>query len=296
LIAGVELVATEAGEHMVLASRLGPRGVGALLALAPGSVPADLPAFLAGQALAHAQATWDSATPERPVRRVPAPQAPRLRPTKAPASMALVSAAPETLTITYRVRECGLYEPPPFANIRWMLPNIHKVVTAERPAPIAPFAIDRAAVTNRQFQAFLAGSAYTPADPTHFLRHWRNGAPVAGEEDWPVVYISLDEARAYAAWAGARLPTEDEWQAAAAAGLIESNDRPVWNWTESEHADGRTRFCILKGGSAWKAEGSVWYADGGPQPPEFSAKYLLMAPSLDRSGQIGFRCAASLAD
>jgi hypothetical protein len=68
----------------------------------------------------------------------------------------------------------------------------------------------------------------------------------------------------------------------------------VWNWTESEHSDGRTRFCLLKGGAEWKAEGSVWYADGGPQPPEFSAKYLLMAPGLDRSGQIGFRCAADL--
>ena len=39
--------------------------------------------------------------------------------------------------------------------------------------------------------------------------------------------------------------------------------------------DGRTRFAILKGGSAWRAEGSDWYVDGGPQEPRYSLKLLL---------------------
>ena len=58
---------------------------------------------------------------------------------------------------------------------------------------------------------------------------------------------------------------------------------------------GARAFAFCKGGGHWQAAGSVWYADGGPQTPEFSAKYLLMAPCLDRNAQIGFRCAATLA-
>ena len=64
----------------------------------------------------------------------------------------------------------------------------------------------------------------------------------------------------------------------------------VWHWTESERTDGRTRFCILKGGSWFRAIGSHWYADGGPQPCRFSAKFLLTWAGLDRCSTIGFRC------
>ena len=70
----------------------------------------------------------------------------------------------------------------------------------------------------------------------------------------------------------------------------------VWEWTESERSDGQTRFCILRGGSLYRAAGSDWYADGGPQPCYFAAKFLLMWPGLDRCATMGFRCAADLAD
>jgi hypothetical protein len=75
--------------------------------------------------------------------------------------------------------------------------------------------------------------------------------------------------------------------------LLERNEPLVWNWTESEHSDGRTRFAILKGGSAFRAEGSEWYLDGGPQPPEYSLQLLLAGP-LQRSPNIGFRLAVDL--
>jgi formylglycine-generating enzyme len=109
-----------------------------------------------------------------------------------------------------------------------------------------------------------------------------------------VTYVDLDDARAYAAWAGARLPTEDEWQAAAEAGLLERARPRVWNWTESEHRDGRTRFAILKGGAEYRADGSDWYVDGGPQDPRYSLKLLLLGGGLSRSAWIGFRIAADL--
>ena len=70
--------------------------------------------------------------------------------------------------------------------------------------------------------------------------------------------------------------------------------QPVWNWTESEYSDGRTRFVLLKGGSSYLATDSEWYFDGGPQPPEFSAKLLRPGLGLGRSSQIGFRLAWDL--
>jgi hypothetical protein len=69
----------------------------------------------------------------------------------------------------------------------------------------------------------------------------------------------------------------------------------VWEWTESERSDGRTRFAILRGGSYYRAEGSHWYMDGGPQAADFAAKTLLAWPGLDRCATIGFRCAVDLA-
>ena len=101
-------------------------------------------------------------------------------------------------------------------------------------------------------------------------------------------------ARAYASARGARLPTEDEWQLAAEAGLLERRRPLVWNWTESEHSDGRTRFAILKGGSDWRPEGSDWYVDGGPQEPAYSLKLLLLGGGMSRSPRIGFRLAVDL--
>ena len=62
----------------------------------------------------------------------------------------------------------------------------------------------------------------------------------------------------------------------------------VWHWTD-ESTDEHTRAAILRGGSHYQPQGSRWYF---PQAYKLSehGKYLLMAPSLDRSGAIGFRC------
>jgi formylglycine-generating enzyme required for sulfatase activity len=140
-------------------------------------------------------------------------------------------------------------------------------------------------VSVAEFRAFLEATGYRPAVGHRFLVGTQDAAP-----DAPVTGVSLTDARAYAAWAGARLPDEFEWQLAADAGF-ERREPAVWNLTESEHDDGITRFVMLKGGSAYRAVGSDWYADGGEQEPSFSLKFLLPGLGVERSSRIGFRLA-----
>ncbi len=165
-----------------------------------------------------------------------------------------------------------------------------------------PFAFDISPVTNAQFQQFMKSSGYSPRFKENFLKHWVNGIPPAGKENEPVVYVDLDDARAYAKWAGKRLPTKEEWQYAIESGKAYYGTSRVWEWNESERSDGRIRFCMLKGGCDWLARGSVFYAPGfiqlnkqnGHQKPDYSAKYILMYPGLDRLWTIGFRCAVDM--
>ena len=70
------------------------------------------------------------------------------------------------------------------------------------------FYTDKTEVTNKQYKAFLDATSYKPTFDQNFLKHWKNGMYPKGQENYPVVYIDLDDAKAYAAWAGKQLPTE----------------------------------------------------------------------------------------
>ena len=71
-------------------------------------------------------------------------------------------------------------------------------------------------------------------DAINFLRDWKNGMFPQGWDNRPVTWVSLEDARAYAAWAGKRLPHEWEWQMAA-----QGTDGRVYPWGDS----GRPQTC-----------------------------------------------------
>ena len=94
----------------------------------------------------------------------------------------------------------------------------------ERPArtvDLAPFEIDRTPVSNGDYARFVEETGADP--PMYWGRDGGGGwvrtamgrtAPV--DPRHPVVHVSWHEAQAFAAWAGKRLPTEHEWEAACA--------------------------------------------------------------------------------
>jgi len=204
----------------------------------------------------------------------------------------VVPAGERSLIVRHRRRETGLYDQAPYVD-EWtpLPPRLHDIQTVQREVTLAEIPVAIREVTNAEYAEFLAATEYRPRIANRFLAHWVDGAPAAGTEDQPVTFVDLPDARAYATWRGGRLPTEDEWQVAAGLDGFTRAEPLVWNLTESEHRDGRSRFCILKGGSHYVAEGSDWYSDGGPQEPEVSFKLVLTGGGLDRSETIGFRCA-----
>ena len=191
---------------------------------------------------------------------------------------------------------------------------------------VSSFYIDKYPVTNKQFNEFLKASGYSPEDQVNFLKQWVNGMIPAGMEDHPVVYISLEDAQAYARWAGKRLPSEIEWQYAAqgsdgwiwpwgnvydsalcnnssgkttAVTAFPKGKSPygvmdltgnVWQLTGDVYNNGTYYFVIMKGGSFYKPTSSWWYVKGGPQPNNWHQQLLLVSPSFDRNATVGFRC------
>jgi iron(II)-dependent oxidoreductase len=199
----------------------------------------------------------------------------------------------------------------------------------EHPMQVKSFYIDKYPVTNAQFKKFLDASHYHPKDDLNFLRDWKNGNYPQGSENKPVIWVSQEDARAYASWAGKRLPHEWEWQYAAqgsdgrlypwgnewddSAVPVPDKSRTmrgpdavdahpkgaspfgvmdmvgnVWQWTE-EFTDEHTRGGILRGGSYYQPQGSIWYFPQAYKLGEHG-KLLLTSPSMDRSGGVGFRC------
>lgn len=143
---------------------------------------------------------------------------------------------------------------------------------------LAPFYIDACTVTNAGFRNFVQDTGYrTDAERYgwsfvfhHFVQPafrskndsvvrdapwwWKvNGAYWAAPEgegsdvenrlDHPVVHISWQDAVAYSAWAGKRLPTEAEWEHAARGGLVQKR----YPWGDTLLVNGEHQCNIWQG-------------------------------------------------
>lgn len=306
------------------------RGFGAILSVAAGTVIEGLDDFLAAtaerarQPLSSYSAAWTAAPQELLAIAATPAQA------EAPAGMVTIPAG-EFLFQVGGIEIEGFT----WAGLDVQFPwedcarRHHR-----RRMTLASFHIDRHPVTHAAFKRFLDASGYRPADDHNFLADWKDGAPRAGWDNKPVTWVSIEDARAYAAWAGKRLPHAWEWQYAAQgtderlypwgnawdASCVPRVNRGrrltppadvdahpqgaspfgvedmvgnVWQWTD-EFSDAHTRAAVLRGGSSYQPQTSHWYF---PQAYRLDqhGKYLLMGPSKDRSGTVGFRCVVDAA-
>ncbi len=316
---------TRKGDQVILSFDIEAQGYGAI-AVVDEKQSAALEPFLAKMQLLtkvplqNLSATWKE-IPQKLVAIASTKKA-----SSAPEGMALVEGSKE-----YKFESTGVMiegnELPTAIGIQhpW---EQHPARSQSHVMEISSFYMDITPVTNKQYKAFVAATKYHPKDDHNFLKNWVNGNYPDGAADQPVTWVSLEDARAYATWAGKRLPHEWEWQYAAQGtdgrlypwGAKDSTRMPVadtnrvmraptnvnaypqgaspygildlvgnvWQWTD-EYTDEHTSAAILKGGSYFHAQTSRWYF---PQAKEVNkyGKYLLMSPGLDRAGGIGFRC------
>ncbi|WP_147104726.1 SUMF1/EgtB/PvdO family nonheme iron enzyme [Nesterenkonia populi] len=146
-----------------------------------------------------------------------------------------------------------------------------------RSVQVSPFAIAATTVTVAQFATFVAATGHVTDAERHgdslvfkgllpdelreaspstaeapwwrqvagasWLRPEGPGSSVLCREDHPVTHVSQRDAAAYAAWVGARLPTEAEWEFASRGGL----EQQPFPWGAEREPDGEPRMNTFPG-------------------------------------------------
>jgi formylglycine-generating enzyme len=132
------------------------------------------------------------------------------------------------------------------------------VTVAER--PLDPAAFPGAPAENLQPGSLVFTRTAGPVDLRH-INQWWTWTPGAcwrqpdgprsaldGREDHPVVHVAYEDAQAYAAWAGKRLPSEAEWECAARGGL----DGAAYTWGDRPERPGQRLANYWHGEFPWR--------------------------------------------
>ncbi len=158
---------------------------------------------------------------------------------------------------------------------------------------LRPFRIDPCAVSNARFAEFVDATGYrTEAErygwsfvfagllPDDFpetravvnATWWRQvfgadwshpegpASGLDGRADHPVVHVSWSDAQAFCRWSGTRLPTEAEWEFAAAGGL----ESAVFPWGDELEPGGEHRMNVFQGNVPGSEHGGRWLDRYGP--------------------------------
>jgi formylglycine-generating enzyme required for sulfatase activity len=203
-------------------------------------------------------------------------------------------------------------------------PNPLKDDLPVRPIHVDPFYMDEAEVTNQRYDAFVKATSHRAP------YYWPGGRIPNGKENHPVADVSWDDATAFCAWEGKRLPTEAEWERSCRGPADNSKypwgDRePVAKDAHFRSNDGPVQVCSKEKsyfglcdiiGNVWEWTAD-WYGrdyykeapDRNPKGPKegiyrtlrggswfdqpglfLACSYRSWARQEERSPTIGFRC------
>jgi hypothetical protein len=174
------------------------------------------------------------------------------------------------------------------------------------------FEIGKYPVTNVQYKRFVEATGRRPP------AHWEGYDMPAGKALHPAVFVSWEDADAYAKWVSRRLPTEEEWEKAARG--IDAREYPWGDWEEGccntrETGIGDTLpvgqysprgdspyGCVDMAGGVWEwtapsssvsinpvVRGGSWHYLEGVARCSYRIRHDANSPN----GEIGFRIAAS---